>query len=228
MLKSTFFQCVELQENTGGEPDEGLTASRTGAVEVVSDGVTSNAVCQEKIKVHQSPDCVTSDPGKSIHNSGPTSTSEGFLDNAVDSLWELDEASNRTSGKFTSDLSADSTSNKPSRFDASMAEAELDLLLDSLSETKIFDSSVKEQSSHTSYIPQGLPDQPTSVSKRVKDSQMVAANLDDDIDNLLSDTSDLISKKITSMLHETKATSATVPDSNSKVLDDSDSWLDTL
>lgn len=220
--------CIKLQENTGREADEDQTTSGIGAVEVVSDVVTSNVVSPEKLKVHQSPDCVTSDSNKSIRNSGPTSTSEGFLDNAVDSLRELDEASNRTSGKFTSDLTADSTSKKPSRFDAGLAEEELDLLLDSLSEAKMFDSSVKEQSSRTSYIPQGLPDQSTSVSKRVKDSQMVAANLDDDNDDLLSETSDLINKKRISPLHETKATSATVLDSNSRVLDDFDSWLDTL
>lgn len=227
MIKSIIFQCIKLQ-NTGGEPDEGQTTSGTGSIEVISDGVTSHAVSQEKIKVHESHDCVTSDSGKSISITGTTSTSEGFLDNAVDSLRELDEASNRTFGKLTSDLTADSTSEKPSRFDAGIAEAELDLLLDSLSETKIFDSSVKEHSSPTSYILQGLPDQSTSVSKRGKDSHIVAANLDDDIDDLLSETSDLINKKRISPLPNTKATSATFPDSNSKVLDDFDSWLDTL
>lgn len=228
--------CIELQENTGEEPNEGQRASSdTGAVEVVSDGVCSNAVSQEKLKVHQSSDYVTSDSGKSICNSGPTSTSGGFLDNAVDSLWELDEARNTTSRNFTSDLTTDSTSEKPLRFDAVVAEAELDLLLDSLGETKLFDSSVRKQPSGTPYIPQGLSNQSTFISKSVKDSQMmVAANIDDDIDDLLSETSDLINKNRTSPLHETKAASAgapsttTVPNSDSKVLDDFDSWLDTI
>lgn len=235
-------------------PDEDQAGSCTKGTEGVFDGLVSSSISDRK---------------KGRCSSVPTSSRESLIDHSADSLWNLDKDDHGTKGKLTSDQSSDPVTERQQRFDAGAAEAELDLLLDSLTETKFFVYSEREPSGDTSFVPQeGSSIQSKLVSttlKHVKEgdaesSRMVAAKFDDDIDDLLNETSDAINVKRVSPLHDSKATSiddllnetsdvintksisplqeakpassnflsAPHSDSKSKVLDDFDSWLDTI
>ncbi|KAL3645437.1 hypothetical protein CASFOL_010617 [Castilleja foliolosa] len=99
----------------------------------------------------------------------------------------------------------DSTAKNPPIFQTVNAEAELDMLLSSFSETK------NNESTH----------------------MMKTTNVDDDIDKLLEETSSLTNIDSRRVSNEVRAPvdalySALNPDSKSKLLDDFDSWLDTI
>ncbi|XP_051121897.1 protein ECERIFERUM 16 [Andrographis paniculata] len=113
----------------------------------------------------------------------------------------------------------DSIAVNSSTFQAASSEAELDMLLNSFTETKIFESP-SALSSGVSSFSQEPPTKPT--------------NFDDNIDSLLKETVDV---KITGGSRRSfgakagqddVSSSATHPDSKSKFLDDFDSWLDTI
>ncbi|GFP86449.1 hypothetical protein PHJA_000788700 [Phtheirospermum japonicum] len=99
----------------------------------------------------------------------------------------------------------DSTAKKPPIFPVASAEAQLDMLLSSFSETNITES--------------------THIMK--------TTNVDDDIDKLLEETSNLMnidSRRVSNeVMASNDAISSTLdPSSKSKLLDDFDSWLDTI
>lgn len=111
-------------------------------------------------------------------------------------------------------------SNAPPMFEAASAEAELDMLLNSFSETSILESSGASLTGTP-------PTAEASVESMKKGTHMVKtvlnpANIDDAIDNLLEETSIVEDEKISLV---TKANSET---SKSRILDDFDSWLDTI
>lgn len=121
---------------------------------------------------------------------------------------------------------------KQSVFEAAAAEAELDMLLDSFNETNKFDSlGFKEKSSNALPVFQQKPSMtPPQLSRKV-----VAANLDDALDDLLEETSNLMDQNGTNPPQQAKPTSPGIQCSSSshsgqgsKVLDDFDSWLDTI
>lgn len=166
-------------------------------------------------------------------------------------LWE----SRRTDKSFMPESIAQFSVNsaaiqnkKPPRFEAADAEAELDMLLDSFSEPKILKSAVfKEEPSYISNTSQA--DASTSgligeelVSAPVKrglpdlSKSSLAVDLDDSLDDLLKETSSQIHQNFATRSHEVKAASVDVvssfpssgPIPKSKLLDDFDSWLDTI
>ncbi|PIM99952.1 hypothetical protein CDL12_27547 [Handroanthus impetiginosus] len=98
-------------------------------------------------------------------------------------------------------------------FEAASAEVELDRLLNSFAESNILDTSSA-----------------TSVETKKKGTHIMkaAAKIDDDIDNLLEETSDgrRISYEVKASADD--ASSKVQTCSNSKLLDDFDSWLDTI
>lgn len=111
-------------------------------------------------------------------------------------------------------------SNAPPMFEAASAEAELDMLLNSFTETLILESSGASLTGTPSTAE-------ASVESMKKGTHMVKtvlnpANIDDAIDNLLEETSIVDDEKISLV---TKANSET---SKSRILDDFDSWLDTI
>ncbi|KAF2283268.1 hypothetical protein GH714_043620 [Hevea brasiliensis] len=124
---------------------------------------------------------------------------------------------------------------KRSTFEASTAEAELDMLLDSFSETKLLDSSgfmsatiPEKQKEAPAPLPQLARNTPSSGK-----STPIAAKLDV-LDDLLEETSILTDKngsyqltKVTAA-HDEIQSSSSQPATKSKVLDDFDSWLDTI
>ncbi|GER50379.1 2-oxoglutarate (2OG) and Fe(II)-dependent oxygenase superfamily protein [Striga asiatica] len=106
-----------------------------------------------------------------------------------------------------------STAKSPSIFEAVSAEAELDMLLSSLGETKIVESKGGNVNNH--------------------EHAVKSANIDDDIDKLLEETSYLTILDGGRGSNEVSAiadarSSALNADSKSKLLDDFDSWLDTI
>lgn len=122
---------------------------------------------------------------------------------------------------------------KPSRFEAAMAEAELDMLLDSFSETKLLDNSLnidKPSTIGSSSFPPVSSFTPQTSGKE-PDSYKNASSIgfDDAVDDLL--------RKPVNIGEEPRPKAATPGSqrspllesgSSSKILDDFDSWLDTI
>lgn len=126
----------------------------------------------------------------------------------------------------------------PSGFKAADAEAELDMLLDSFLEPNVSQSTLlkEEPRYHNSNI---LSEETTSdqlVSTRVKDSldqSNAASTLDNSLDDLLKETSNKINQDIVSRSNIVKTASPDIQPTSSgptksKLLDDFDSWLDTI
>ncbi|WVZ02939.1 hypothetical protein V8G54_023745 [Vigna mungo] len=114
-----------------------------------------------------------------------------------------------------------------STFEAASAEKELDMLLDSFTDTKILDYPVSLGVS-SGYPPQILKKDP--VPSKIAS---FTANLDDALDDLLEETSTLIKPNVLLLPHEEKPVnhsmkSSSHSESKSKVTDDFDSWFDTL
>lgn len=116
-------------------------------------------------------------------------------------------------------------SGKPPIFEVASAEAELDMLLNSFSETTILESSGASLTGITSTAD-------ASGESMKKGTHMVEpvlnpANIDDAIDSLLQETSIVDDEQISLVTEaNSESISSTIP--KSKILDDFDSWLDTI
>lgn len=110
-------------------------------------------------------------------------------------------------------------------FEAATAEEELDMLLDSFSETKINDPSILRSLQEEASVP------PLQVPRKGTDpSILMAANLDDAFDDLMNEISIPINQGGPSRPQEKMAVhdfQSSHTGSKSKV-DDFDSWFDTL
>ncbi|XP_015574021.1 protein ECERIFERUM 16 isoform X2 [Ricinus communis] len=125
---------------------------------------------------------------------------------------------------------------KPYMFEATAAEAELDMLLDSFNETKFLDSSGFTSAAFPlskKEAPRALPQLIRNTPSSSKTS--ISATLDDALDDLLEQTSNLSNQnnsyqsvKVTATSNEMQSSSSSRSVTKSKVLDDFDSWLDTL
>ncbi|KAL6535822.1 hypothetical protein OROHE_012666 [Orobanche hederae] len=119
----------------------------------------------------------------------------------------------------------DSSDKNTSTFEETSAEAELDMLLSSFGETKINESSRASPMSVAAFSSE-------TVKKRTH--MMETRNLDGDIDKLLEETSNLARIDGRQVSNEVRSSpdvvpsSALNPSSKSKLLDDFDSWLDTI
>ncbi|KDP24072.1 hypothetical protein JCGZ_25729 [Jatropha curcas] len=153
-----------------------------------------------------------------------------------------DQYSSRDS-KFSESKSQKSQADskkKLSTFEAAAAEAELDMLLDSFSETNFLDSSAGLKSSSfpvsQKEAPVVMPQFTRNTSSSTSlETTAVAAKLDDVLDGLLDETTNLSNQnsscqlgKVTVTHNEIKSSSSSQPVTKSIVLDDFDSWLDTL
>lgn len=128
---------------------------------------------------------------------------------------------------------------KLSSFEAAAAEEELDMLLDSFSETKkIFNpSGFRSNDSSPVLQLEAASMAPSPLSKPGRDSSKPSpfiATLDDSLDDLLEETSNVMSQNVLPQSLEGKADLHAVQSSSShsgtksKVLDEFDSWLDTI
>ncbi|KAG9129088.1 hypothetical protein Leryth_019818 [Lithospermum erythrorhizon] len=142
---------------------------------------------------------------------------------------QVEQTSQSNMSKSTAELGMVSVAKKPSKLEALTAEAELDMLLDSFSETKFLESSIGEK------ILEDVPsiEPMKKVPEKVKPPAL-AINFNEDIDELLKETSTSTSIiNVESGSHEVNAAPNDFlldpdPTSKSKLLDDFDSWLDTI
>ncbi|XP_015081000.1 uncharacterized protein LOC107024525 [Solanum pennellii] len=152
-----------------------------------------------------------------------------------------DESSNPSTASKDEAGQNDTLMCVPSAFKAAAAEAELDMLLDSVTEIEICESTnVIDQSIRPYPVTQaGTPTPLSEVStqpKRGHDLPKPAISdisLDDTLDDLLKETSIVTNKNELSLPNEVSSTashasSASQPVSKSKIIDDFDSWFDTL
>lgn len=185
-----------------------------------------------EVSLFASPSGGHPDPSLSIR--GSSSVSHGVSD--VNRVSQYDRKSNAPHfavAQSSVDTFADPGKKRP-EFEAVAAEAELDMLLDSFSEIKIPDSSglssadtlpVHEEASVAVFQP---------PKKDPNSSVLTNANLDDDLDDLLKETSSLTSQNSPFQPQRGRAdhfvqSSSPKSGTESKTLDDFfDSWLDTL
>lgn len=130
-------------------------------------------------------------------------------------------------------LVTEKDSKRSSAFESAAAEAELDMLLNSFSETKLFDPSATD-----SEVDIYKKQHETPLPSRENPSLdiPITSSLDDAVDNLLEETSKQDRKGSLSQSTEMKATSfelpsstsSSDPSSKSKVLEDFDSWFDMI
>lgn len=160
--------------------------------------------------------CETKSPNTMVSKKSPATQSN-----------QVEETSQSHMSMSTSEPDMVSVPKKPSKFKPVAAEAELDMLLDSFSETKFFESS-----SHHAKIDVPSIEPVKKVPVTIKPST-VAVNFNDDIDELLKLTSTSTSVPVETASHEVKAAPNDFPldpnpASKTKLLDDFDSWLDTI
>lgn len=113
-------------------------------------------------------------------------------------------------------------------FEAATAEAELDMLLNSFNDTKFLNSSeTKSPNSSTNSRKEFTPQPPIKLQDSSK-TATVTASFDDVLDNLLEETNTLVNQNNSSQNNQSASSSSSGNVSKSKVLDDFDSWFDTI
>ncbi|XP_038895632.1 uncharacterized protein LOC120083819 isoform X1 [Benincasa hispida] len=143
---------------------------------------------------------------------------------------ELDISSQTKAPKYTEQSNTKFTTGNPNekvlKLEATTAEAELDMLLSSFSDTIDLNTAAASSSSRIDEVFKASPHLPNKGSYSTKKAP-VAAELDDALDELLQDTSYLISHKekpVNSQIQSLSPHSGT----NSIPNDDFDSWLDSI
>ncbi|MBA0669548.1 hypothetical protein Goklo_029697 [Gossypium klotzschianum] len=130
---------------------------------------------------------------------------------------------------------------KVPKFEAAAAEAKLDMLLNSFNETKLLDasnlSSEKPSSigslkaSNLDSLLDDLLQETSTVNRGIDSSKTAAVNStsEDLLDDLLQETSSkIVDAKLGSDNNVRSSSSSSQPVSKSKILNDFDSWLDTI
>ncbi|KAG6661560.1 uncharacterized protein LOC122304055 [Carya illinoinensis] len=152
---------------------------------------------------------------------------------------QIGKSSQNKKPESTEQFDANSVWETQTKLSSFAAEEELDMLLDSFSETKKIvnpsgfrsnDSSpvLQQEASMAPFRPLSKPDRDSS-----KPSPFIAT-LDDSLDDLLKETSNVMSQNVLPQSLEGKADLYAVQSSTShsgtmsKVLDEFDSWLDTI
>lgn len=133
---------------------------------------------------------------------------------------------------YQSKLSESETQFSVKSFEASTAEAELDMLLDSFGETKINDSS-GFSSVKTVSVQEAAFMAPLQLPRKAPDSSVLAtANFGDELDDLINETSVQIRQSGPSQAQKERAVhefrSSHSGGTKSEEQDDFDSWLDTI
>ncbi|KAG4136192.1 hypothetical protein ERO13_D08G264800v2 [Gossypium hirsutum] len=131
---------------------------------------------------------------------------------------------------------------KVPKFEAAAAEAKLDMLLNSFNETKLLDTSnlssekpssigSLKASNLDSLLDDLLQETSTTVNRGIDSSKTAAVNStsEDLLDDLLQETSSkIVDAKLGSDNNVRSSSSSSQPVSKSKILNDFDSWLDTI
>ncbi|MBA0854143.1 hypothetical protein Goshw_026506, partial [Gossypium schwendimanii] len=137
---------------------------------------------------------------------------------------------------------ATASNKKVPKFEAAAAEAKLDMLLNSFNETKHLDTSnlssekpssigSLKASNLDSLLDDLLQETSTTVNRGIDSSKTAAVNStsEDLLDDLLQETSStVVDAKLGSDNNVQSSSSSSQPVSKSKILNDFDSWLDTI
>uniref|UniRef100_A0A803NBJ1 Uncharacterized protein n=1 Tax=Chenopodium quinoa TaxID=63459 RepID=A0A803NBJ1_CHEQI len=118
-----------------------------------------------------------------------------------------------------------------SRYEAASAEAELDMLLGSFNETKLFDTPLNQTGTSASFITGHKANHLAPLQHSLGQSAPafpIISSLDTELDDLLAETSN--PSNTDSLFRSTQVPSLSTPQSgsNSKAMEDFDSWLDTI
>ncbi|XP_055824734.1 protein ECERIFERUM 16 [Solanum dulcamara] len=161
---------------------------------------------------------------------------------------EIDSNSLTSTSVYKSNENRHQHSEFSSAFKAAAAEAELDMLLDSVTEIGIFESTIVTDQSIRPY-PVTQAETPTPLSEGTSSMQEVSTqpkrgrdlakpaisdiSLDDTLDDLLKETSTVTNKNDHSLPNEVNSIAghtsfASQPVSKSQIIDDFDSWFDAL
>lgn len=241
------WQSAEESQPAAKEKHNILTSNKSSTAEKDSNSLTSTSVYKSYENRHQHSEF--SHLGTTTSNSRhPTLADESSnpLSAFKDEAGKSKGAGQNDTLMYASEFNTRSASKKSSAFKAAAAEAELDMLLDSVTEIKIFESTnVTDQSirpypvTHTE-TPTPLSEGTSSMQevstqpKRGRDlAKPVLFSLDDTLDDLLKETSAVTNKNEHSLPNEVNSiaghtSSASQPVSKSKIIDDFDSWIDAL
>lgn len=228
----------ELQPAAKKKHDGGLDSSKSSAAEKDSNSLTSTSVNENRHQYSEFSHLGTTTISSSRH---PTLADES---SNPSSAFKDDAESKGAGGQndtliYASEFNTSSASKKPSAFNTAAAEAELDMLLDSVTAIEIFESTnVIDQSIRPYPVTQaGTTIQEVSTQpKRGHDlakSTIPNISLDDTQDDLLKETSTVTNKNELALPDEVNSIaghtpSAFQPVAKTKINDDFDSWFDSL
>ncbi|KAL9458238.1 hypothetical protein AB3S75_007160 [Citrus x aurantiifolia] len=213
-----------------GEEEEESVAHKVKAAANISEDKASTDF-REKVKIvdtkstsvvgHKNVDAIFSNQRSALVNQTKNDVTSSQYDRfGQDKALEPPAQFNENSVSVSKNLPA---------FEATAAEAELDMLLDSFNDTGFSDSSCSKFS-NSSVSQQTSSTAPPQLSRKGPDlskSASVTASFDDVLDDLLEETSNLMNPNGLSRPHEAQSSSSQSV-TESKVLDDFDSWLDTI
>lgn len=226
MLHLTWFlcQCAEGLKTSRSQESEQIKTCNSEVATTISEEFS------EKVKIaNQNTERTSYGSGGSNDADRPLSSQGSISVTAVNV--DLSEAPQSTEESNLNSVS--DSQKKVSTFEAAAAEEDLDMLLDSFSETKKVANPSGIRSNNAFPVFQ----QEASLSKHVPDSSKtppVIADLDDSLDDLLEETSNVMNQNCLSQSLEGKSSLGIVQSSSSNtgtkspVLDDFDSWLDTI
>ncbi|KMT01925.1 hypothetical protein BVRB_9g209490 isoform A [Beta vulgaris subsp. vulgaris] len=117
-----------------------------------------------------------------------------------------------------------------SRFEAASAETELDMLLGSLNDTKLFDTPMNQPGTSAYKMEDIAVDGALSKHSSGQSASLcpLTSTLDDELDDLLAETTKADNKDGLSQFTQVQSSSLSQPSSKSKVLEDFSLWLDTI
>ncbi|XP_007043709.2 PREDICTED: uncharacterized protein LOC18608783 isoform X1 [Theobroma cacao] len=256
--------------NSNQESDQMQTTSEGKAAAQITEELTLND-STDKVNIaaknveHISFSSGSKSVDATLSNEGLDSVDEVYSDFISSQRDKSGKSRALESSTHDNSNSASVPNKKVSTFEAVAAEAELDMLLNSFSETKLLDSSgLKTQKSSNDYYTEGSPSLAQLARKGDDSSKSAGVNssVDDLLDDLLKETSTMVNQGVDSsksaavtstfddLLQETSTlvnrnglsrhtdvkaaqdSGQSSPSSHSvpkpKVLNDFDSWLDTI
>ncbi|KAI4333909.1 hypothetical protein L6164_018661 [Bauhinia variegata] len=224
---------VDSAAGSNQEPDKMQTTEDSELARMLSEELALDDFAIDVKIINQ---FTSSSSSGSSHSAAPFTLSKGASNPFTIPAKYVDVESEELSPSAEVNInSTEDPSRKSSTFTPAAAEEELDMLLDSFRENKILDSS--GFSSNTSFpVSQGVtsvdPPQITIKEPDSSKSALITASLDDERDDLLEETSTMINsngllrpKEENTVLHSTQSSDS---GTKSKVLNDFDSWLDTI
>ncbi|KAA8524309.1 hypothetical protein F0562_010732 [Nyssa sinensis] len=249
--------CTELQASDTREStqDQATCGAGNKASNKDSGELASRGLSEGDKNVDRYSEVGSSEISSSSSSPVPIFANKGSksMNQVKDELWQFGGTGQSSVLESIAESTVNSDANpkqQQSRFETAAAEAELDMLLDSFNETKFIDSSgFSEKSSYKAYVSQqetsaslsegisfqSAPAQPLKKGPDLLKSGLAVTDFDNALDELLNETSNLMSQAGASSSHEVIAAPVDIlsppsshPVSKSKVLDDFDSWLDTI